>query len=91
MTWRAPGTERVRGHLGQPEGEVEDEPDDDDGEEPGGQGRGVAVLGGVRAEARAVWRWDGLKSKLPLLPMKTGSSDAVGEPGWPASFSRVSF
>ena len=60
----------------QPEGKVEDEPDDDDGEEPGGRGRGVAVLGGVRAEARAVWRWDGLKSKLP---------------GWPASFSRVSF
>ena len=48
----------------EPEGEVEDEPDDDDGEEPGGRGRGVAVLGGVRAEARALGRWDGLKSTL---------------------------
>ena len=75
----------------EPEGEVEDEPDDDDGEEPGGRGRGVAVLGGVRAEARAVGRWDGLKSTLPLSPSKTSSSDAAGEPGWPASFSRVSF
>ena len=31
----------------QPEGEVEDKPNDGDGEEPGGRGRGVAVLGGV--------------------------------------------
>ena len=75
----------------QPEGEEEDEPNDNDGEKPGGRGRGVAVLGRVRAEARAVGRWDGLKSMLPLSPTKTGSSYAAREPGWPASFSRVSF
>ena len=31
------------------------------------------------------------KSTLPLSRTKTGSSNAAGEPGWLASFSRVSF
>ena len=75
----------------QPEGEVEDEPNDNDGEKLGGRGRGVAVLGGVRAEARAVWRGPGSSRRCRCRRRNTSSSDAAGEPGWPASFSSVSF
>ena len=74
----------------EPEGEVEDEPDDDDGEEPGGRGRGVAVLGGVRAEARAVgWR-GGIEVNIAAVAVKVGLLGRGGGVGT-AGFQRVSF